>query len=365
MNHPHRLAAGLIALMMPMLNLPAAAQPDARGRAGSPAATAGRDTLLRAGPQGSYPQIGRIARGVPLRLYGCLNDGSWCDVGHDNDRGWIMGPDILSQSGGRQDSIANLWGTLRIGSVTFTIGDYWDTHYRGQPFYTQRSRWEDQYFDLYQDSWGPRPLTRRWPGRSGPVIGVMLRRSWLYAGPDWSYPRAGLVYPQTSVTIVGCLRDWSWCDVISRNNRGWVAGRDIAANWRGRRQSINLIAPYLGIGILSFVFQSYWNEHYRRQPFYRERDRWERQYSQTYRPTWGPGPGPGTAPANQPYQSPRPYQPVPQARPDKPVMPQADPRNQAHMQTPEQAQRGRSQPQATPRGPGERKDRKPQPDGAQ
>ncbi|OSZ70861.1 hypothetical protein CAP39_07905 [Sphingomonas sp. IBVSS1] len=221
---------------------------------------------------------------------------------------------------GRRDSILNLWGNLHIGGVTFRIGEYWDNHYRQEPFYIERSRLEDQCIDNYQDIWGPRPNERRWSSRGTSASGVMLRRSWLYVGPDWSHPRAGLLYPWTNVTIAGCLPDWSWCDVISRGSRGWVAGRDVGGSWQGRRQSINLIAPHLGIAILPFVFQAYWNQHYRNQPFYAERDRWGRQYVQHYRPTWGPGPGEQHKQSRQ-RQAPDPAERGPNKQKDKKSQP--------------------------------------------
>jgi hypothetical protein len=92
------------------------------------------------------------------------------------------------------------------------------------------------------------------------------------------------------VAVYGCLRNWSWCDVGYRSDRGWVAGRLLAADYRGRRRSVVSIAPYLSILVLSFRFGDYWDNHYRSRPFYSDRDRWERHYYDNYRPEWGPRP---------------------------------------------------------------------------
>ena len=127
-------------------------------------------------------------------------------------------------------------------------------------------------------------------GNARQINAVMLRRSWLYAGPARNFPRAGIVYPQGRVRIMGCLRGYGWCDIFSRGSRGWVRGSDLAVLYGGRRQGIGPLAPTLGIGVQGFEIERYWEDHYRRQPFYRERDRWQRQYVQNFDPSWGPGP---------------------------------------------------------------------------
>jgi uncharacterized protein YraI len=282
------LAAGLGVIWAPALAAPANAQGFDAGRdAGRlPPATAGRNTVMHAGPQAAYPQVRRIDRGQQVQLYGCLEDRSWCDVGYGDDRGWIPGPDLYGEYQGRRDSIANLYGNFRMGSLPFSIGDYWDDHYRQQEFYSQRSNWEQQYFDRYQPGWGPRPTTRRWANRT--ARGYILRRSWVQAGPDASYPRLGIAAPRTPVVIYGCLRNWSWCDISVRANRGWVFGQNIAVTYQGRRQGLASVAPMMGIGVLSFTISNYWNDHYRTRPFYQQRQQWERHYDQTYQSAWGP-----------------------------------------------------------------------------
>src|SRR5881396_590552 len=59
------------------------------------------------------------------------------------------------------------------------------------------------------------------------------------AGPDTSYPTVAVLGPGAPVQVMGCLDDWSWCDVAFADNRGWV------------------YSPYL-----SYVYQGY------RVPFY-------------------------------------------------------------------------------------------------
>jgi uncharacterized protein YraI len=252
----------------------------------SPSVVTARTTSMRAGPEGGYPTVRNVARGNRVNIHGCLDDRSWCDVSYGNDRGWVTGSDLAAEHQGRRESIGSLSGSFRIGTVTFSFGDYWDNNYRQRPFYSERYRWEQHYFDRYQSNWGPRPSRSYWGQRT--VTGYMLRQSWLRAGPDYDYPTLRRIGRNTQVSVYGCLRDWSWCDVSYQRDRGWIPGRDIAVSYQGRRRSINTIAPYLGIGVLSFSFGIYWDDHYRNQTFYRERDRWERQYNQNYKPIWGP-----------------------------------------------------------------------------
>jgi len=281
------LTATLAALCAPALAASAQAQSGRdEGREQSPPGVAMRTTIMRAGPEGGYPTVRNVERGGRVNIHGCLNDRSWCDVSYGNDRGWVPGSDLAAEYQGRQESIANLSGSFRIGTLTFSFGDYWANHYRQRPFYSERYRWEQHYFDRYQPNWGPRPGRSYWGDRT--ATGYTLRRVWMYAGPDYDYPRLRRIGSGRRVDVYGCLRDWSWCDVRYGFDRGWVPGRDIAASYQGRRRSINTIAPYLGIGVLSFMFGTYWDDHYRNRTFYRERDRWEHQYNQNYKPIWGP-----------------------------------------------------------------------------
>ena len=371
MTRHFMLAAGTVALFAPLLAAPASGQNDRR----TPPAVAGRDLMMRAGPQASYPQVRRIQQGQQVQIYGCLNDRSWCDVGYGNDRGWVNGPDLYADYGGRRDSIVNLGGSLQIGNLTFSIGNYWDNHYRQQPFYGERRRWEQRYLDDYQPSWGQRPNQAYWG--DGTTNGVMLRRAYLRAGPDAAYPRVGIIRARTRVTIHGCLRDWSWCDISNRRNRGWVFGQHVGSNYRGQQRSVASIAPYIGITVLNFSFGRYWDDNYRSQPFYRERDSWERQYVQRYRPSWGAGPErryenrqwvPQRQPPRQQQQLQRQQVQVEQqSRALAQGRAEARAEQQAQSQARARAQRnpppGSARKQPDARDPSDDRDRKPKPNG--
>ena len=107
-----------------------------------------------AGPDDSYPQVAQLDTGAPVRVFGCLNDWSWCDVAYEDVRGWLYSPDLTYDY---QDSYVPLYSYapgLGIPVVQFTIGDHWDRYYHGRPWYAQRDEWEHR---------GP-PHHRRPPG---------------------------------------------------------------------------------------------------------------------------------------------------------------------------------------------------------
>lgn len=162
--------------------------------------------------------------------------------------------------------------------------------------------------------------------------GFTVRSTELLSGPERDYPPLRRLRADTGITVYGCLNDWSWCDVSYGYDRGWVERDDIVINYRGHRSRI---LPSMGIGILSFIFASYWDDHYRNRSFYSQRPRWEQQYSSNYRPQWGPrGPAPsvtvqqrqpvlGGRPAmTQPMRQPRLAVPARQAAPVPWVAPQ-------------------------------------------
>ena len=278
------LAAGVVALLAPLFSVPAGAQNANQRFDRGPAVVAGRDTMLRSGPQTRFPNVRRIDQGQQLQLFGCLADRSWCDVGFGPDRGWVGAPDLQVDVRGRRDSADNVYGELGLGDRDFRIGEYWDENYRSQPFYGERSRWEDHYAQTYQSSWGQRENGSRWGDRT--VNAVMLRQATVRAGPNINFPRVGSARTRARVAVYGCLRDRTWCDIGFRGSRGWVSGRHVASLHRGRLQSLYAIAPDMGIGVRGFSVRPYWEENYRSQPFYADRDRWERQFRQEDQSGW-------------------------------------------------------------------------------
>ena len=98
--------------------------------------------------------------------------------------------------------------------------------------------------------------------------GYTARSTQMFAGPQAGYPQVRRLPFHTEVTIYGCLRDWSWCDVSHRTDRGWVLGSDIAIGTQGR---LRPMSPELGLAVLPFIIGTYWDTYYRNRPFYSQR----------------------------------------------------------------------------------------------
>ncbi|WP_158886177.1 SH3 domain-containing protein [Rhodanobacter sp. L36] len=97
------------------------------------------------------------------------------------------------------------------------------------------------------------------------------------AGPDTSYPLIDQVPAGSDVDVQGCTQGWEWCDVISANNRGWVAGNYIEYNYQNQSVLLPSYGSQIGIPIVSFVIGTYWDNYYRNRPFYRQRATWYRR----------------------------------------------------------------------------------------
>lgn len=157
--------------------------------------------------------------------------------------------------------------------------------------------------------------------------GYVTRSVNLRAGPDTSYPTVARLRAGAIVDIAGCVDDWSWCDVSSRDNRGWVNGNYLQREYQGRRVLIPRYGVQIGIPVISFVFGSYWNDHYRSRSWYHQRDRWSR-VTPHYRHTGDSGDShsshtQGQAPVDA-SRRPREAvsQPIHRAAPTTPVAPQ-------------------------------------------
>ncbi|EJZ21919.1 SH3 domain-containing protein [Rhizobium sp. Pop5] len=104
------------------------------------------------------------------------------------------------------------------------------------------------------------------------------------AGPSTRYPAVAVIPAGSSVEIRGCLSDVNWCDVEFYGGRGWVAGQYVQALYQQRRVYVGpqYYRP-LGIPMIRFSVDNYWDRYYRNRDFYRERDRWSRGPDYYYR----------------------------------------------------------------------------------
>jgi len=116
----------------------------------------------------------------------------------------------------------------------------------------------------------------------------------LRAGPSTAYPVVVVLETGTRIGILGCLEDYSWCDVDWRGNRGWIAARYVESEYRGRRVEFYDVAPSIGVPVIGFTFGDYWGRNYRGRSWYSNHDRWgPPRRPPPPGPGWGPGPGPG------------------------------------------------------------------------
>jgi uncharacterized protein YraI len=97
---------------------------------------------LRAGPSTNYPAVNLVGSGDSVRVFGCLSTRSWCDVGFAGQRGWMSSNYLAFIERGRRYTGDRAIVALRAPVVSFTFGDYWDSHYRTRPFYRDRARWD-------------------------------------------------------------------------------------------------------------------------------------------------------------------------------------------------------------------------------
>jgi uncharacterized protein YraI len=97
----------------------------------------------------------------------------------------------------------------------------------------------------------------------------------VFAGPSSEYPPIAELPPNVPVNVVGCLSDWSWCDVVFPNDRGWVYAGDLVVPYQGNRVVIIEYGPRIHFfPVITFSLVAYWDQHYRSRPFYGERQVW-------------------------------------------------------------------------------------------
>lgn len=96
----------------------------------------------------------------------------------------------------------------------------------------------------------------------------------LRAGPARDYPVVAILGSGFPVTIQGCMQDYSWCDVIAGEYRGWVYARNLAYTYQGAGVPVIDYGAAIGIGVVTFIVASYWHDHYIDRPWYRQLPQW-------------------------------------------------------------------------------------------
>jgi uncharacterized protein YraI len=135
----------------------------------------------------------------------------------------------------------------------------------------------------------------------------------VYAGPDDSYPMVAQLDADEPVQVMGCLDDWSWCDVVFGDNRGWLYAPDITYNYEGGYVPFYTYAPSFGVPIEQFTIGDYWDRYYHGRPWYGQREEWEHRELSHRRPS---GPPPSAGP---PPRSARVERPSHEGQPERPM----------------------------------------------
>ena len=104
---------------------------------------------------------------------------------------------------------------------------------------------------------------------------VTARTTNLRAGPATDYPVVAVLPAGFALAVQGCLPEYTWCDVVAGQSRGWMAAGNINYYYQHSYVPLSNYGAVLGIGALAFVLNDYWGSHYRDRPFYRDRHRWD------------------------------------------------------------------------------------------
>ncbi len=126
----------------------------------------------------------------------------------------------------------------------------------------------------------------------------------VYAGPDDQYPVVAELDSNTPIQVFGCLDDWSWCDVGVGESRGWLYSPDITYRYEGGYVPFYSYAPSLGVAVVPFSVDVYWNRYYHDRPWYSRREEWAHRGFEHRRPP-GPPPSAGPPPRSEIREGPR------------------------------------------------------------
>ena len=87
------------------------------------------DTLLYAGPENSYRNVGSLASGTDLVIYGCTPNFNWCDVGTMNERGWVAAEQLAIVTSTSAVPISALAPFVGVRVIEYDEQTYQARHY--------------------------------------------------------------------------------------------------------------------------------------------------------------------------------------------------------------------------------------------
>jgi uncharacterized protein YraI len=120
---------------------------------------------VRAGPDVVFPLVTWLPANTPVHIVGCIEGRQWCDIVAGRTRGWV-----------RASYLAEAFPNRIPPIITFSVGSYWDAHYRRRSWYSSRADWLDWGTPSFQ----PPPTSRR---ARAPADG---QSALLHPEPRWS-----------------------------------------------------------------------------------------------------------------------------------------------------------------------------------
>lgn len=105
------------------------------------------DLNVRAGPSTAYPVVDVYPGGTRVDVIGCTSGPGWCDVSAYGVRGWVSANYLDLYYDGYRARAPQLIGRVGVPTISFSIGTYWDNHYRDRSFYRYRDRrdWRQEW----------------------------------------------------------------------------------------------------------------------------------------------------------------------------------------------------------------------------
>jgi uncharacterized protein YraI len=122
----------------------------------------------------------------------------------------------------------------------------------------------------------------------------------LMAGPGDDYPVVTGLAPNQPVEVMGCVSTYEWCDVALDDLRGWIYGGALTYAYEGNYVPLLSYGAVIGLPVVVFSIDSYWDRYYHGRPWYGDRDRWRHG---------GPPGYSGGHPNEPPPHGPQPYRP--------------------------------------------------------
>ena len=103
------------------------------------------DLNMRAGPSTAFPVVDVVPGRTPVDVHGCVAGYSWCDVSADNNRGWVYAGYLSYPVRGSYVPLVEYVSDIDVPIISFSVGSYWDSYYRGRAWYGERARWRDRW----------------------------------------------------------------------------------------------------------------------------------------------------------------------------------------------------------------------------